>query len=95
VSISHKIIAYIKANPSLKKNEAPEDLCPNCWGREEYGGKFYEVLKNKNVDINTAHHELGWIQDYAVKHFEPIKLDSSNKDNIVCKQCKLIYKEAK
>ena len=92
MSLSHKIISYIRNNPILKEKEAPEDLCPNCWGREEYGGEFYNVLKNKNVDINTAHHELGWIQNYAAKHFESIKLMNHQENNLVCQTCKLVYK---
>jgi hypothetical protein len=29
-------------------NPVPEGYCPNCWGREEYGGKFYSAIKKEN-----------------------------------------------
>ena len=62
----------------LKKREnnnpVPEGYCPNCWGREEYGGKFYSAIKKENIDINTLSTERhGWVLDYADKHFNAIR----------------------
>ena len=26
-------------------------LCPNCWGSQEYDGKFVKAIKDKQIDI--------------------------------------------
>ena len=45
-----KLVALFKKPASETKNETPEGVCPNCWGREEYGGQFYEAIKNRGID---------------------------------------------
>ena len=75
-----------------KKEEAPEGLCPNCWGRNEYEGKFYEAVKNDNVDVNDVSSTKGWIQDYADKHLLDIQLQHKD-DKLVCSKCKISYRE--
>jgi len=78
----------------LKKGEetkAPEDVCPNCWGRQEYSGQFFEAMKNEGVDANNASEKRGWIQDYADKHLAGIKLELDGND-LVCQKCKVTYR---
>jgi len=74
-----------------KKVEAPEGICPNCWGKQEYSGKFYEAIKNEGIDVNSASKKKGWIQDYTDKHLTGIKLDSE----AVCPGCKVSYRQSK
>ena len=73
------------------KEEVPEGLCPNCWGRNEYGGKYYESVKNDNVDVNDVSSTKGWIQEYADKHLLDIKLQHKD-DSLVCAKCKVSYR---
>jgi hypothetical protein len=70
----------------------PEGMCPNCWGREEYGGHFYEAIKNHKIDLNNVEEKKGWIQAYAVKHFDGIKLDEKG-GQYECVKCNNIYKK--
>lgn len=70
--------------------EAPEGFCPNCWGRNEYGGQFFDALKNENVDVNNLSEKKGWILDYADKHLLNIQLVRED-DVHVCQKCKLTY----
>lgn len=70
---------------------APEGFCPNCWGHQEYLGSFRNALEKEKIDLNNVGNKKGWIQAYASKHFEGIKLQKS--DNITsCPACKLTYK---
>ena len=71
--------------------DAPEGLCPNCWGRQKYGERFYEAIKNENVDVNHASERIGWVQDYADKHLKGIQLHRQG-DELVCNTCKLTYR---
>lgn len=68
-------------------------MCPNCWGRTEYSGKFYEAMKNENIDINDTDSRVGWIQQYANQQLSAIELHSSKKGT-VCQKCKISYSEA-
>ena len=90
MNIAQSIIQFLK-NPKPDQ-KAPEGICPNCWGRTEYAGKFYEAAKNENVDINQANEQIGWIQDYANKHLSGIALQQHD-DDLVCQTCQVTYKE--
>ena len=58
----------------LPKGESPEMICPNCWGKQEYGGQFYRAIKNEKIDVNQASKHIGWVQEYADKHLLKIQL---------------------
>jgi hypothetical protein len=88
------LVSFFKKHPVYDDQKTPEGFCPNCWGRQEYGSKFYEVAKNYNTDINSSDPQLGWIQEYANKNLTGIVLQPKN-DKIVCQNCKLIYSHEK
>ncbi len=73
------------------RSKAPGGFCPNCWGNQEYGGKFYEAIKNENVNIDTLSSKKGWIQEYADKHLGTIELKHED-DMLVCQKCKIAYR---
>ncbi|NND34347.1 MAG: hypothetical protein HKN76_17315 [Saprospiraceae bacterium] len=88
-----KIISLLNLlrKKGTESTRTPEGYCPNCWGRAEYGGAFFETAKNHNMDINSTDEQLGWIQEYANKHLSGIELKP--EDNmLVCSKCKLTYK---
>ena len=66
----------------------PERYCPNCWGRQEYGGHLFETIHKEKIDLSNLNEKKGWIQEYAAKHLSPIKLQKSG-DNYVCQKCTL------
>ena len=70
--------------------EAPEGFCPSCWGYQEYGGKLLEAVKEERIDTNNLNEKKGWIQEYAITHFEGIKLRETN-NKFECPTCKLTY----
>ena len=74
-----------------EQNDVPEGFCPNCWGRQEYGGQLYEALKNEGVDVNSVSEKKGWIQDYAEKHLVGIQLKVKD-DALICGTCKVTYR---
>ena len=92
MDIVKSLLNYLKKNKELNKEETPESLCPNCWGRIEYGGKFYDAVKNHGLDVNTKNPEVGWITDYAEKHLKGIKLIVQG-DTTACQHCKISYRQ--
>lgn len=79
-----------------EKNEsvAPEGFCPNCWGKQEYEGKFYAAIEKEQIDLNNIKERKGWIQAYATENLEGIKLHATTNGNYECNICKVNYKEA-
>ena len=75
---------------SEPENNVPEGVCPNCWGKQEYGGEFYRVVKNHGFDASRPDDSRGWIQDYADKNFSHIQLHVSDGYNS-CEKCKRRY----
>lgn len=71
-----------------KNVEAPSDVCPNCWGKQQYNGRFLEAVEEQRVDLNNVNEKKGWIQEYAVRHFEGIKVKETS-DYFECPSCKV------
>lgn len=92
MNIVKSLIKYLTNNKEINKDEAPEGLCPNCWGRQEYGGNFYEAVKNHGLDVKTKSPEVGWIKDYADRHLNEISFEYENEEGY-CQMCKLRYRK--
>jgi len=75
-------------------NETLEGFCPNCWGRQEYEGQFFDALENENVDANNINDKKGWILDYAEKNLSGIQLKHEN-EQLICSKCKISYAPSK
>ncbi len=69
----------------------PQGFCPNCWGSQEYGGKFYEAVKNHLMSIDEKDPRIGWVEEYYEKHLANIHLRPKDEE-VVCRQCKVTYK---
>ncbi len=66
---------------------APEGVCPNCWGRQEWEGEFYKKIKARNItpESNTYN---SFINEVASK-LGPITL---KEDAYECTTCNVKYK---
>jgi hypothetical protein len=71
---------------------APEGVCPNCWGRQEYQDKVYQAIKHKGREFNKLGNKKGWIDAYAQEQFKEIWLRKTG-DNNTCPTCQVEYKE--
>jgi hypothetical protein len=94
MSIAKSLLELLKKKDKIDSKEAPEGMCPNCWGTQEYSGKFYEASKNFDADVNTPNPNIGWIQDYANKNLKGIALHE-HVEGQVCEHCKVVYKQKK
>ena len=50
MNLLNSLLNLLKKKEPQSKNNHPEGVCPNCWGRHEYGGQFFEAVKNNNFD---------------------------------------------
>ena len=88
MSALSNLMDYIKQGK--KREEVPQGICPNCWGRQEYGGEFYKAVKKENIDLNNIEAHKGWIQALASKYAYGIELKKKG-DEYVCEQCVTKY----
>ena len=86
MNLFNSVTAFLKGEK--KTIEAPEGVCPNCWGRQEYQGKMLEAVRHEHIDLNNVNEKKGWIQAYATQNFEGITADGQPKE---CPSCKLTY----
>jgi len=50
MNIAENLIKFFKAKSSRETTgPAPEGICPNCWGRQEWEGNYYELMKARNI----------------------------------------------
>jgi hypothetical protein len=66
--------------------KAPEGICPNCWGKQEWEGEFYKKIKTGTPNDKTYEN---FINDVAIK-LDKITL---KKDILVCETCKMSSKQ--
>ncbi len=76
-----------------KKEALPEGVCPNCWGRQEYEGKYIAMAKDRQIDINNhnATATKAFIQEFITTQLDGIKLIKEG-NTFVCPSCKTGYK---
>lgn len=92
MKIVDSIIHLLSHKPSVSTGDVPHGMCPNCWGRNEYAGSFYEAVKSEGIDVNEIDNHVGWVQDYANKHLNDIALEAKD-DHHVCHSCKIQYRQ--
>lgn len=95
MNLVSSIIDFFKKKGTPEAIAAPAGICPNCWGREEYGGHFYARIKQENLDVNNLASNVGWVQAYANKHLAGITLKrTGNGEALICETCKVSYQHA-
>lgn len=80
-------------NNKTETTETPDGYCPTCWGRQEYGGKFYDAVHKEGINLNNISSKKGWITAYVEQHLEGIKFNTS-KGAKACPSCQITYKQA-
>lgn len=90
MNIIERLLQFLKSEKHLTPSRSPEGFCPNCWGRQEYGGQFYEAIKVNAPNLNANDTNNGWIQDYVNKNLSEIVLKPKDHE-LVCNNCKIAY----
>ena len=80
------ILKFFKKNPKSSNDEAPEGVCPNCWGKQEYDGTVRELIKDKQIDINNSKDAHAFIQKFVVERIDGITLKKGTS-GLECKMC--------
>ena len=67
--------------------DAPEGICPNCWGKQEWEGEFYEFTKGSKNDRRDETYN-NFINKIVESNIEGIAIQV---DTYTCKTCNISY----
>lgn len=76
----------ILVDPKESVKEAPEGVCPVCWGHQQYGEEIRKVYKDKQIDVNNHAANQSFIQDFVTTNLTGIQLKKTDKGS-QCPTC--------
>lgn len=95
MDIVRSLLNFLMTKETEDAADAPEGYCPNCWGREEYGGHFYERVKQENLNVNSKDSNVGWVAAYANKNLSGIALKrKGNGEEMICEGCQTSFQHS-
>lgn len=68
-------------------DDAPEGICPNCWGKQEWDNEFYEFIKGSKNDKRDETYN-NFINKIVETNISGIAIQ---KDTYTCKTCNVNY----
>ncbi len=80
------IINFFKKNPTSSNGTAPEGVCPNCWGKQEYDGTIRELWKDQQIDVNNKRAAHTFIRKFVIERIDGITLKKGSS-GLVCSKC--------
>lgn len=63
---------------------APEGVCPNCWGAQEWEGDFYKKVKANNITLEHSTYDS--FVNKVVSQLDKVTLKG---DTLECETCKM------
>ncbi|MFT5256734.1 MAG: hypothetical protein ACI9KF_000356, partial [Arenicella sp.] len=69
--------------------KAPDGICPNCWGKQEWEGEFYTLNKGRKLVGNDQTYN-SFINKIVESNVSGMLI---NKDNYECETCKTSPKQ--
>ena len=89
MSLITNIKNYFKAKSIGDETlKAPEGVCPNCWGKQEWDGEFYKKIKANN--ITPEHNTYDSFIHQVAQKLDKITL---KEDTYTCETCNVNYKD--
>ena len=66
----------------------PKGICPNCWGRQQWENRFYDVARDEQIDITNNKKREAFINDFVKKYVEGIRLHKDGPKYTRCQTCR-------
>ena len=83
-----RLVNYF-SKPKSQEQKAPEGLCPNCWGNQQYDNVVREMFVDKQIDVNNHESSHAFIQKFVVERVNGITLKKGNS-GYECPTCKIV-----
>ena len=68
---------------------APEGVCPNCWGSQEYADQIRDIEKDVQVEVNRGAENYDFIKTFVKTHVDGIRLINKIEGG-VCERCQVV-----
>ncbi len=94
MNLVEKVVKFFGQRKNGEDIVAPEGVCPNCWGSQEYGDQIREIEKDFQLEVGKGSANYTFIQEFVVNHIDGIKLRNS-LEGLECAKCKAIYPTSK
>ena len=78
---------FNKKRNNQMTGSAPEGICPNCWGKQEWEGEFYKFTKGSKNDQRDDTYN-NFINKIVESNIEGIVI---SKDTYTCQTCRITY----
>jgi hypothetical protein len=83
------LINFFKKPASETGGQAPEGVCPNCWGAQEYDKTIRELYEDKQIDVNNRQANYAFIQKFVVDRVDGIHLKKGD-NGLECPTCRVM-----
>lgn len=89
MSLLQNLKSYFKKKENQEEGGlAPEGVCPNCWGKQEWDGEYYKFMKGQNGDPSADTYN-SFVQNVARK----LDKITFKEDTYTCETCNVKYIE--
>ncbi len=90
MSLVNSLIQFFQQPRAETTDKSPDELCPNCWGSQQYDNVIREMYVDKQIDVNNHEANHAFIQDFVVNRIDGIRLKKGNS-GYECPTCRLIH----
>lgn len=80
-----KITSFFSKPKEETEGQAPEGICPVCWGYQQYDHKIRKLHEDMQVDVNNRKASYTLIRDFMVNHLDGIRLKEGEIES--CPSC--------
>ncbi len=77
---------FKKKENNQETGPAPEGVCPNCWGSQDWDGEYYNFMKSQNSNPSKDIYN-SFVKD-IVRKLDKITI---NENTYTCEKCKVNY----
>lgn len=87
MSLIQNLKSYFKKKENNQEiGSAPADVCPNCWGKQEWDGEYYKFMKGQKGNPSEETYN-NFVQDVARK-LDKITI---KENTYTCETCQVDY----
>ncbi len=91
MNIVKRLIALLTGQkPATEENLVEAEMCPNCWGKQEYEDEYRDITKER---LKAPSEHKAFVEQFMETHLTGIKLKQVD-DKLVCPHCDGVYKNS-
>ena len=82
---------FTKKEVGTKEELVDAQVCPNCWGKQEYANEIREVVNDRS---KTQHEQKAFVAKFVETHVTGMQLRHED-DKLVCPKCEGVFKNSR